>query len=346
MASKIIHLIPYEPDTGKTNVAKLEVSEGSPVEIRVTSGPNRRPMRNQWVYVRQSHAYEWLKDGEKRSGQGARDYPVYTDDHGVARAWALAGSELRVTVYAGEWHSEERYVTVQAEGVTRIEIHREVDVERQVQGQLFGPADVHVKLAGAKIVFGSIDGETDEHLETTADAAGRFAFKTKAIELGIFAYTTDGKAAGVVKPEKLDRPIELHMKPTMDLHGRLLGKNDEPLAGHAVRVIPRVGKRASNKSFATSFETITFETKTDANGNYTLMNLPTELDMTLRADPIDGSDYDAYLDDFYLMVGAQRPRMVSRLGRTNKPDHRTLAEKYDGVVRDAKLGAYHVLVLC
>ncbi|MEX2137857.1 MAG: M56 family metallopeptidase [Pirellulales bacterium] len=345
LLSHMIDLIPYELDTGKSNLAELKVSEGSPVEIRVTSGPRREPMRNQWLYVRQSHRYEWLKDGEKRSGQGARDYPVYTDDHGVARARALAGTELRVTVYAGEWRSEDRHVTVKEEGVTLVEIHRKFDVERQVKGQLFAPPEVHVKIAGAEIIFGSIDGETDEHLEVTADADGRFAFKTKAIELGIFAYTTDGKAAGVVKPEKLDGPIEIHLKPTMDLHGQLLDKNDEPLANHGVRVNPRVGKRDFNKSFATSFETITFETKTDANGNYTLMNLPTEIDMTLRADPIDGSEYDAYLDDFYLMIGDQRPRMVSRLDRTSKPDDRTLSEKHKSVLRDANLGGYHLLVL-
>ena len=346
MASNMIDLIPYEPDTGKSNFAELKVSAGRPVEIRVTSGPLRLPMRNQWVYVRQTHRYEWFKDGEKRNGQGARDYPVYTDNRGVARARALAGSKLRVTVYAGDWRSADQHVTVQEEGVTRVEIHRELDAERQVSGQLFASPDVHVNLAGAEIIFGSIDGETDEHLEVTADAEGRFAFTTKAIELGIFAYTTDGEAAGVLKPKNLDGPIEIHLKPTMDLHGQLLGSNGEPLANHAVRVTPQVrGERDVNKSFATSFETITFQTKTDATGNYTLTNLPTALNLTLRADPIDGSEFDAYLDDFYLVVGDQRPRMISRLGRTSTPDGRTLSEKHDSLLRDARLGGYYVLVL-
>ena len=180
----------------------------------------------------------------------------------------------------------------------------------------------------------------------TADDEGRFAFQTKAIQLGMFAFTTDGHAAGVAKPENLDRPIEIPLKPTMDLHGQLLDQDHEPLASHSVSVSPRVsGKRDFNKSFATSFQTVTFEAKTDANGNYTLKNLPTELEMTLQADSIDCPGHVAILDNFLLTAGDQRLRMVSRLYRSSTPDDRSLADKHDDVVRDAKLGGYHVLVL-
>ena len=324
LQSNMIALIPYELDTGKSNLAELSVAEGNPIEIQVTSGPRREPMRNQWVYVRQLHHYKWIEDGKEKSGQGARDFPVYTGDDGVAHARALAGSELRINVYAGEWRSEKRKVTVQEDGVTRVEFHRKVAEEREVTGRLLAPPNLDTELAGAEIVFGSIDGETDERREMAADAEGRFVFKTKAIQLGIFAYTKDGKAAGVAKPESSGGTIELQLKPTMDLHGQLLGKNDEPLASHAVRVAPRVsGKKDFNKSFATSFEARAFETKTDERGNYTLKNLPSEFELTLRADPIDDSKREVYLDDFYLRVGEQRPPMVSRLARASKPDDGT-----------------------
>ena len=113
-----------------------------------------------------------------------------------------------------------------------------------------------------------------------------------------------------------------------------------------MRVKPRVsGERDFNKSFSTNFATKTFETKTNHNGSYTLKNLPSELDMTLRADPIDDSNRDAYLDGFYLIVGEERPRMASRLDRTRKPDDRALAEKHFSTLRAAQLDNYHVLVL-
>ena len=322
LASRMIDLIPHEPDTGKSNFAELEVREGRPIEIRVTSGALHEPMPNQVVYVRQSHQYTWLKNGARRSGNGARDFPVYTDKQGVAHAQALAGSKLRITVFAGEWRSVAQNVTVKEEGVTLVEIHREIDAEREVTGRLLAPPGVDVELAGTQIVYGSIDGATDERETIIADVEGRFAFKTKAAQLGIFAYTADGTAAGIAKPASINGLIELQLNPTMDLRGQLLGLGVEPLANHAVRVKPRVrGKHAFGKSLATSFEAKTFETTTDADGRYTLENLPTELVMTLRADSITGSKYEARLDEFRLVAGVNHPTLVSRLDRNCEPDN-------------------------
>ena len=88
----------------------------------------------------------------------------------------------------------------------------------------------------------------------------------------------------------------------------------EPLVDHPVRVNPQVsGIVDFDKSFGSSFQSKNFKTKTDKNGNYTLKNLPTEFKMTLRAAPIDGSKYDAYLGEFRLSVDKKRPRMISRL---------------------------------
>ena len=346
LQSQIIDFIPYERETGKSNPAQLTVAEGNLIEIHVTSGERRLPMQNQWVYVRETHQYDWIENGERASGQGARDYPVYTNDDGIAHARALPGAELRISVNAGDWRSDARNITVQQDGITRVSFHRAFDQARQVKGRLIAAPNVDAKLAGATIVYGSIGGETDERHELAADADGHFAFQTKAFQLGIFAYTADGKAAGMVKPDRLDGELELQLKPTEDLHGRLLGKNDEPLAFHPVRVIPRVkGKRDFNRSFATSFTAKKFETTTDEAGNYTLRQLPTEFDMRLQADPIDDSKYDANLDEFYLIAGQARPRMVSRLDRTSQPDRRSLSKRLEETIRAARLDHFRILVL-
>ena len=346
LASKMINLIPYEPDKDKFNLARLEVAEGKTVEIRVTSGPRREPMRDQWVYVRQNHHYSWVEDGKERSGVGARDFPVYTNDEGVAYARALVGSELRVNVYAGEWRSEERTLTVKEEGNATIEFHREVVEQREVKGRLLAPPNSDAQLAEAKIIFGSIDGQTDEREEITADAEGRFSFRTKAVQLGVFAYTVDGKAAGEAKPEQLGGTIELQLRPTMDLLGQLLGQDDEPIAHHAVRVKPRVeGEDGQEKLFATSFDTKAFETRTDEGGFYTLKNLPTKMQLTLRVDPIDDSKRDVRMDKFFLVPGEDRPLMVSRFRRPAAQENRPLAEKHASLLRDANLNGFHALVI-
>jgi hypothetical protein len=88
-----------------------------------------------------------------------------------------------------------------------------------------------------------------------------------------------------------------------------------------------------------------FETLTDSEGKYTLKNLPSELEMRLRADSIDGSDRDESLDSLFLVVGEERPPIVSRLGGQPLPDNQSLTDKYNRQLRDAKLGGYHLLVM-
>ncbi|MEX2139106.1 MAG: M56 family metallopeptidase [Pirellulales bacterium] len=345
--SNIIDLIPYEPETGKSNAALLHVSEGEPVEIRVTSGPNRAPMGNESISLHAPHECTWREDGETRRGTDGKHWWVQTDEHGIARIRALAGSELIASVDAGEWRSAEQKVAIKAGGVTTIEFHREIDAAREVTGRVIPPSGLEVDLAHAEIVMESIDRETDERQTVETDERGRFALKTKALRFGIFAYTADGKAAGITFPDSIDQPVEVQLAPTADLHGRLLGQDDKPLVGHALRVEPQVRakQRPSDVPFAVNFIVKEFETKTDSEGNYTLRNLPSQLVMTLRADPIEASEDDSHIATLILRAGEAPPRIVSRLGVTRTADNPSLAEKYESLLRDAVLGDFHMMVL-
>lgn len=344
LSGSIVDLIPVEPETGKSNVARLEVSEGVPFEVHVTSGPSRRPMNNQRVYWTVRHDFSWLEDGEEHSGVGGPGWGVYTNEKGIARIRVQVGSELRVNVYAGEWRSKEKTVTVKKDGNT-IRFHRKVDAEREVKGILIPPPDVGV--ANAEVVYGSIDGETDEKHSIKADSQGRFAFKTKAIQLGIFSYTVDGNAAGLVRLDASDGTVKIHLKRTRDLHGQLLGKDDSPMRQHPVRVRAVLrGKRDFSKSFSSNFVGKTFEAMTNSDGHYTLKNLPVELDMTLRTDPVEGTEYEPSLGDFFLRAERDRPLMISRLNPVaGKSVTRPLSDRYSRVLRDSALGDFHLLVL-
>jgi len=344
-ASEIIDLIPFEPATGESKTVLLQAMLGHPVEIRLTSGPNRQPIPGQHVNFRTSHDFSWLEDSEPRHGSSGRQWGVSTDDMGIARTWALAGSEVEANVYAGEWRSGEKRVTVSADQVATIEFHREVSTAREVKGHLVPPPDLDVDLAGAEVFFGSVDGETDERHTGRTDAQGRFAFTTKAIRFGVFAYTADGKAAGVATSEKAKEPLDVQLSRTASLQGRLLLPDESPLGHHAVRVRPQVrGQKDRNKSFSSSFLAKTFETTTDSEGDYAFEKLPSQLDMSLQADPIDNAQYDVRLDRFFLQAGESRTGMVSHIGDRRRRDDRPVAEKYDGLSRDSLLGDFHLIV--
>ncbi len=341
--SSIIDLIPYEPTTGKTNAPSLNVSPGQPVEIVVTAGPAKRPVAHQFINLETPHSYSCRVDGQTQNFVGGRRWQVTTDEQGKACTFALPGKEIKGSLYTPEWQSEES-VQVKTDGGTRLEFHRKVAAKRKVVGRLLPADKVDADLNEAVVQLGAVDGETNEHLTIKTKPDGQFAFESQASRIGIYARTKDAKAAAVCIVERLDLPIELRLNPTGEFRGQLLGKEDSPLQGHAVRASLSVGKHDYSKPGPTSFYVATFEAKTDSEGRYTLTGVPYEAALSLRTDSIDGSGQDNCLGEFYLVPNESRPLDVSRLWQ--KPATKTsFAERYAKVLRDCRLSHFHAMVI-
>ncbi|MCA9185366.1 MAG: M56 family metallopeptidase [Pirellulaceae bacterium] len=346
VASNTIDLIPFDPATGRSKAAKLTASEGEAIEVEVTSGDTRRPMVGTTIYCRVVHNFSWSENGQVENGSGGRMWSVQTDENGVARTRAIAGAKLEVSAYTQEWRSEERELTVAQNEPTVINFHRKLDEERIVRGQLVVADGVDAAIAGAEVYFGSIDGETDETGQVATDAEGYFEFKTRAIQVGLLAYSADGKAAGVLKPETLESPLTVTMLPTTNYRGQLVAGTGEPIGNHPMRLNPTVeGERRMNVNFFAGFRTKDFETRTDADGNFELQCLPTGVLLRLFADSLNGENHDTYIDDITLQPNVTLPRQVHRVRRGNDGDDRPLPERYAAVLRDAKLNGYHLLVI-
>jgi hypothetical protein len=341
--SNIIDLIPYEPAGEKAHAPWLTISKGEPVEVAVTSGPAKSPVAHQWIHLETPHHYTWREDGETQNGSSGRRWWVTTDEQGRAHTFALPGEKIQGSIYTPEWRATES-AGVTANGVTRLEFHREIAEARQIVGRLLLAEDVAADLEEAVIEVGSVDGQTHERLTCSADRRGEFELQSMASQLGIYARTRDAKAAAVAVFDRLDQPLKLRLKPTGELHGQLLGKEDLPLEGHAVHATLRVsGKRDFNSLFPKSFMAATFDAETDTDGSYTLSGLPCEVALGLRADPIDGPASESFLDDFYLVPNEPRPRTISRLW---KPERNIpFAERYAGILRDCHLSNFHAMVI-
>ncbi len=341
--SNIIDLIPYEPVGEKTHAPSLTISEGQPVEVVVTSGPAKAPVAHQWIHLETPHNYTWRENGETRNGAGSRRWWVTTDEQGRAHTFALPGEKIQGSIYTPEWRVSES-ADVTAKGMARLEFHREIADARQIVGRLLLVGDVAADLEDAVIEIGSVDGQTHERVTCRANRQGEFEFQSKASQLGIYARTRDAKAAAVAVFERLDQPLELQLKPTGELHGQLLGKEDLPLQGHAVHASLRVsGKRDFNSLWPRNFLAATFDAQTGDDGSYTLSGLPCEIALGLSADSIDGLASSGSLDNFYLVPDEPRPRTISRLW---KPDRNIpFAERYAGFLRDCRLSNFHAMVI-
>ena len=338
-----IDVIPYDPLTEKITVPTLKVFEGRPVDVVVTAGPEKRPIPYQSVYLKIPHDFSWHENGRTRHGQGGRGWYVPTNEQGRGRAFAPAGAKVEATIFSPTWRATES-TRVKTEGVTTLRFHKKIAEKRKITGRVTLPENLQTDLNEAVVEIGSVDGETNERVTLKTNADGAFQFDSAAVQIGIYARTKDGKAAAAAVIDRPGEPIEVQLKPTADYQGRLLGKDDRPIAGHAVRAPVYVrGAKDYTKLFPTGFSAATIETKTDANGNFTLRNLPCELDMTLCCDPVEDSTRHWYLDEFYLTPGESRPRAVSRLWKpkTKIP----FAKRYTKALRDCRLSHLHMMVV-
>ncbi len=338
--SDLIDLIPYDPETKKTQAPHLTISDGQPVEVVVTSGPKRAPLAHETVYLDTYHDFSWRENGRNRHGRGGRAWWVTTNEQGKARTFAMLG-KINGSIYTPEWRAQAA-ANVSTEGVTRLEFHRAVAEARKITGRLQLPREVVANVSGADVEVGAIDGETDERSSLKTNAQGEFSFTSKAGRIGIYARTKDRKAAGVFRLDDLERPLALTLKPTNEVRGQLLGKDDRPIKGRTVTAGVSVGKFDFNKAWTTTFQAATFEAKTDDQGNYSFSGLPCETAINLTLKPA-GAGFDTSLDEIYLLPEETRPRLVSRLGKPTRKV--SFAQRYEGTLRDCRLSNYGAMVL-
>ena len=228
------------------------------------------------------------------------------------------------------------------DGVTRLEFHRPVANARKITGRLLLPRVVPADLSGTLIEIGSIDGETDERSTCKTNDKGEFKFESKASRIGIYARTKDTKAAGVALLDSLDQPLEVTLKPTSELRGQLIGKDDRPVKRRAVQAAVVVGKFDFSKPGQTSFVAATLDATTDEEGNYSFSGLPCETPINLSV-TLEGSDRHTRFDEVYLLRRETRPRMISRLGKSRR--HVSFAERYAEALRDCRLSHFGAMVI-
>lgn len=342
---EIIHVKPYHSKPKLVTEPKLSVSTGQQVEVIVTTGPHKKPYPNLTISLKREHAYSWREEGGLRHGTSGPQWWATTDAAGRAVIGTLPG-KLTASVYTPAWRAGKE-IEVQEGKAATIELHREAEEKRRVTGRLALPAGLAATVSGAELQIGAVDGNYDDRQTVASAEDGSFSFETPASQIGIFALTKDGRAAGATIVQDLSAPLELPLRPTIDYQGRLLGKAGKPLVGHKVRAtIPVQGKANGLAFFATSFQAKTIEAKTDEQGNFSLAGLPGGMKIDLAADALDDAEGTKHLDAVFLQPNELRPRAVFRLAPKDAAAI-PLAKQYETKLRDGKLLGYRLMiVLC
>ncbi|WP_182867663.1 thioredoxin family protein [Rhodopirellula sp. JC639] len=340
-----IDLIPYESVTQKHNSPNLNVAKGIPVQVRLTSGSDRKPIAKMRVHLGSNHSFTWQENGKPRSGVLGRRSDGYTDDEGRVTVFVPAG-DLEASVYSTDWRANQKIV-VEAGTKNEIHLHRAVDKAVAVEGKIV-PWQDDQELKDATIQIGAIDGQTGEEFALKADDEGNFRFETKATKLAAVAVSADKRFAGSALIQDLDGTASIRLYPTKSFHGQILDGEGQPVASHPVRASIRVsdGSRFGN-GFPTTFYLPRIERLTDANGRYRFESLPCKTEISIRADTLDHQPNQfRSIDTVYLLPDEERREVITRLGKNEASgDKKTLAERFQITQRDCRLNNFRQMVI-
>ncbi len=343
--TNIIDLIPYQSTSGKISNPELMLTEGQPVEVLVSSGPDRKPFPNVKIRFHSEHSYSWFEGKEERNGDGGRDWFATTDASGRIQTLANVG-KLGVSVYTPLWQTSEIH-DVSMGQPTKITLHRAVEAKRKIHGQLLRPDGMDAKLDDATISIGALGGTSRDNQTLKSDSKGAFVFETLASPLGVIARTKDGRAAGMTVLKDQEGVVKLALRRTLNFSGQLINADGKPCAG--VKVFAKVraeGKRVNydNHYVGSSFEAISLEAVTDQDGKYTIAGVPADMKVSLSAALSSTSDNTKSIGSVWLEENESRPTMVIQLG-DSKPSVTALASRFDMNLRDSKLLGFPVMVI-
>lgn len=314
----IIDLIPYDSKNDKTTPIQLEVADGQPVEVIVTSGADNKPVPNAAIQLARDHRYSWVDNGKKKTGIDGPGWWVITDDSGIATTHTLPG-QLRVSVDTPRWGTGQT-VTVSADQPAKITLHRDIGEMHSVKGKLFLTHDATATLQDSEIRIISMDDNYHDEQSLMCNQAGEFSFDTAAATVGIFAKTHDNKAACATIIEDLNRTIELPLHPAIEYQGQLLFKDGEPATGRLVYGVIALEKKDKKLPFPRSFEVSRLETTTDEQGNFILEGLLSGLKTNLYTESSDGLNLRTRLAEVLVQTNESPPRATFRLKETVDPN--------------------------
>lgn len=223
----------FDPNTETASVPIVEMIRGRNLRIVATCGPDRKPYGGLPVMLDGENEFSWMQDGRERTGSLGRKWLVYTNENGIAETIAPEGS-LELWVTKAGWRHVDRIRVNANDDTTIVKIHRPIAEPVRIQGQLVSDEPT-VDFSQVQIVVAAFDGHTSGNKEVSSDMQGRFAFKTQASEVAVFARSEDGAAAAFQVIDVPSETVRLKMTPTVSYQGRVVGPDNRPVPECRVR---------------------------------------------------------------------------------------------------------------
>lgn len=344
--AKNVHLIPYESKSKKWNSPTLHLEEGVPVRITLTQG-NNNPIPGAYINFRSNHVFSWRENGEEKWGVLSRDISRRIKHETTMVMFAPEG-KLEARARFTNWGAGAD-ITVRRGQTNEIRFQRKITEPVEVVGKIVPWNEDSKPIVGATVHIKAMDGEADEAFKVTSTEYGAFEFKTKAMKLGLIAFSADKRFAGTLEFDPHSQTARLQFYPTKSYTGKITDQEGNPVANHKVEARVLIGERSRRETaYDTWFDFRGIETHTDAQGNYQINGIPCKRKVELKTDPLDeNANYSHFFDEIYFYFPEEEPRYrVTKIGeRKESAAAEPLAQRFASVQRDALLGNYHLLVM-
>lgn len=338
-------MLPIDAATGQKNSATLSISEGLPVTVALTSGPNRKPIAGQSVSISAEYDFTWKEGKETQRGATHRQTFATTDAQGFAQAYVPIG-KVKASVYTSGWRAE-RELIVKRGQENRVALHRTNDELVRISGRLMADQTNDIDWSKVTVSLKAVDGETGHQLEPTVSTTGELRFETEAMTLAGYAISHDGAFAGSTLLAATTRPFDWKLHPTAYLEGQLHDTPGKAIAGATVRAVPSIVNEAiveGRTKFSQRMEIPAVEATTDASGKYRIGPLPrlTPIRLEFQLTPASESQH---LDRVYIEINEQRPPATYQLAEATAVTKPTPKSLLGEAMRDARLGGYHAVLI-
>lgn len=336
------HNVPYPPGSEKAELPTLTVNRGVPLEIQLTAGPSKTPIRNASVSVISEHRYSSERDGAVSSRGSHRQMFAVSDDSGIAK-FSVPPGPVRVTCTIQGWSGETSDEARPGEPL-RLNLHRETNGKVPVRIRLLAPAGHETDLSNSTVIVRSMDPNGREQLDLATNASGECEFQSDSILAALGIRTSDGKL-GIASAVEFDSEvIEIKLQPTRKVFGRLVTGTRLPLAN--IEIVAEVSYRDANqrRPFGSLF---TFRTTTDLDGNFVFNGVPEN--SVVRLQGLHPETKQRIFDEQALVYPGEDIDLESiTIGgdsATKKARSLSLNDQFAASTRRARLGGFHTMVI-
>ena len=292
----------------------IEIFEGEPVSVAVTEGPDKRPIANQLIGFRSSHTFEWLEDGELKSGTSGLDWWVATDQNGIAHTTAAPG-ELSARIYNSDWRPREKF-RIRKGKPNSFEFHREIAGKRMIRGQLQLESDDAKDFTGTEVKLKPIDGETRSEEAVTADKDGNFSCEVAGSQVGGYAKIDNGKSFASFIISDFNESKSVKVLPGVPYRGQVVDAYNEPVKGTELQLKVFLREKEDSNKVNPYFDIDTLLATTDDQGQFEFLvppNMPFRL-YYQESPGVDTDDNLRFWGSRFLTPGEDRPPIVVKIG--------------------------------